>query len=702
MAINAPHNELAVRFRNLHVPGQPLVLANVFDAATASVIANHPATTAIATGSFAIAVSQGVADNELTLSQNLTTVRSIAATLTVNGLPRLPLSVDVQDGYNVAETIKELIKLGAVGCNLEDLNNSTDQVRPLPEAVSRIELAVQTACELGVPDFVINARTDILASGGSIDDAIDRGKAFLKAGACTVFVWGGPGGRGVSREEVEELVSAFDGRLNVKLVLRDGFLTIPELRQIGVARISMGPELMAHGTSLPPFLPVESPTKPFWRTELHQLDQLRTTPELPQKSDIVIIGAGYSGISLAYHLYKQLSHSDQAHPAITVLEARRICSGATGRNGGHLRPDLYGNIPKYIERYGIEAGAEVADFEIAHIRALKELIAEEDIDCDMNLTRCMNVYLNETDGEKARQTYEALVANGLEYTPDIHYTPQKSAEKISGVKGAKACISYTAGTLWPYKLILGLLSKLTGSRLINVQTSTPVTSVTTQGEMQFIHTLRGSITASKVVYATNAYTSGLLPQYSANIIPCRGICCHITVPDGKDAPFLPYSYIIRSAEGNGQSYLITRPDGSIIVGGAQHTFFDDKKQWYNVIDDSALIEPAKNYYDNYMQRTFRGWDDSGAYVKEIWTGIMGYEYDTAPHIGEVPDHPGKYICAGYDGHGMPVILLATKGLADMILNGRSYEDTKLPRIFKTTAERLERAASGPEGGDIFA
>ncbi|KAL4925386.1 NAD(P)/FAD-dependent oxidoreductase [Aspergillus undulatus] len=459
---------------------------------------------------------------------------------------------------------------------------------------------------------------------------------------------------------------------------------------------------MADKTPLPPFLPVENSTESFWRTELHQLDQLRTTPDLPQHSDIVIIGAGYSGISLAYHLHKQLSSSDQPHPAITVLEARQICSGATGRNGGHLRPDLYGNIPKYIDRYGLEAGAEVANFEIAHVKALKELVAEENIECDLNLTRCMNVYLNDADGEKAKRTYEALVAKGLEYTTDIHYTPQKYAEKISGVKGAKACISYTAGTLWPYKLILGLLLKITESPLVNVQTSTSVISVDSHHGLHYVRTPRGIITASKIVYATNAYTSGLLPQYAANIIPCRGICCHITFPEGKDAPFLPYSYLIRNKEANGQSYLITRPDGSAIVGGAQYSFEDDRKQWYNMIDDSTLIEPARNYYDDFMQRTFRGWDESQAYVKEIWTGIMGYAYDSAPHIGEVPGQPRRYICAGYDGHGMPVIFLATKALAEMVLNGMSFEQTELPRVFKSTAERLQRAADGPEGGDIFA
>ncbi|KAL4874726.1 FAD dependent oxidoreductase [Aspergillus karnatakaensis] len=458
---------------------------------------------------------------------------------------------------------------------------------------------------------------------------------------------------------------------------------------------------MAQEATPPPLFPVENSTEPFWRTELHQLDELRTTPDLPPHSDIVIIGAGYTGISLAYHLLKQLPEATHHQPVITILEARQICSGATGRNGGHLRPDLYGNIPKYIERYGLEAGAEVANFEIAHIKALKDVVAEEKIDCDLNLTRNMNVFLNEEDGERARKVYEKLLEHGLDYTTDIHYTPGKYAETISGVKGAKACISYTAGSLWPYKFVLSLLSKITASPHVNVQTSTPVTSVDSQDGKHTIHTPRGTITASKVIYATNAYTSGLLPQYKPNIIPCRGICCHITVPEGKDHPFLPYSYVIRSKTADGQSYLISRPDGSIIVGGAQYSFVDQREQWYNVIDDSTLIEPAKNYYDDFMQRTFRGWEESGAYVKEIWTGIMGYAYDTAPHVGEVPGLPGRYISAGYDGHGMPVIFLATKGLADMIVHGKTYEETQLPRVFKSTVERLEKAAGGPEGGDIL-
>lgn len=79
-------------------------------------------------------------------------------------------------------------------------------------------------------------------------------------------------------------------------------------------------------------LPVDNPTLPFWLTERSSLDDIRTTPEIPSQSDIVIIGAGYAGISLAYHLLN-LDSDEMGSTSITVLEARTVCSGATGRNG---------------------------------------------------------------------------------------------------------------------------------------------------------------------------------------------------------------------------------------------------------------------------------------------------------------------------------------------------------------------------------
>jgi len=81
---------------------------------------------------------------------------------------------------------------------------------------------------------------------------------------------------------------------------------------------------------------------------------------------------------------------------------------------------------------------------------------------------------------------------------------------------------------------------------------------------------------------------------------------------------------------------------------------------------------------------------------------MGYSYDSNPHVGEIPDKPGQYICAGFNGHGMPVIFLTAKGLAEIIQTGKSFEEAKLPRIFKSTMKRLQAAQEASDGGDVLA
>jgi glycine/D-amino acid oxidase-like deaminating enzyme len=89
-----------------------------------------------------------------------------------------------------------------------------------------------------------------------------------------------------------------------------------------------------------------------------------------------------------------------------------------------------------------------------------------------------------------------------------------------------------------------------------------------------------------------------------------------------------------------------------------------------------------------MQRNFVGWEDSGAAVDQIWTGIMGYNSDSLPSVGEIPGRKGCFIAAGFEGHGMPVIYLTTKGVAKMVREGARYEDSGLPSMYRTTMERL--------------
>ncbi|RAO65216.1 uncharacterized protein BHQ10_001228 [Talaromyces amestolkiae] len=459
-------------------------------------------------------------------------------------------------------------------------------------------------------------------------------------------------------------------------------------------------DLKSLANSLPAScLPVKNSTIPFWHQGLHELHNHRTTEQLPESSDVVIIGAGYAGISTAYHLVK--GDSADKKLSVTVLEARGVCSGATGRNGGHLRPDMYSPMPKFIDRAGIERAVEVAEFEVAHLNAIKSLVEKEKIDCDFTLTRSIDVWCNEEAAIKAKKLYDALVSRNMNYMKDVFFVFGKDAEGISGVKGAKACASFTAATLWPYKLILHLTESILQTGLVNLQTNTPVTSITRTASGGFIVTTpRGTTLARKVVYANNAYVSGLLPQYSQAIVPCKGLCTHISVPEGTTPPLLNNSYIVREKD-EVVSYLIPRADGSIVVGGANTKYRPFLEQWYNNVDDSILIEEVKDYFDGYMQRNFRGWENTGARVDKVWTGVMGYSWDSNPHVGPVPGGDGQYILAGFNGHGMPVVFLSALGIAKMVRDGIGFEDSGVPRLFQTSQERLDNAKSGPVGGDIL-
>jgi 2-methylisocitrate lyase-like PEP mutase family enzyme len=236
---------LSKPFKALHQPGNPLVLANVYDILSTRAVASLPSSKALATASYAVAAAQGTTDDELDLDTNLSAILGIAAAA---GEFNKPLTVDIQDGYGdgLEKAIAALIDLGVVGVNLEDCSKDGNLYSP-DIAVDRIKRVLAVAKHQDVPNFVVNGRCDVLVQGGRFDEVLSRGKRYLTAGATTVFVWGGS--RGVSQLEVRDMVKEFDGRLNVILGSKSDSLTIPQLRKLGVARISVGPTLQIEAMS---------------------------------------------------------------------------------------------------------------------------------------------------------------------------------------------------------------------------------------------------------------------------------------------------------------------------------------------------------------------------------------------------------------------------------------------------------------------
>jgi 2-methylisocitrate lyase-like PEP mutase family enzyme len=220
----------ATAFRALHTEPTLLTLVNVWDVASARAVAQADGTRAIATASHAIAAMYGYEDGER-IPRDL----MLEAVGRVVDAVDLPVTADLEAGYgDAAETVRRAIGLGVVGCNIED------QMKPFGEAVAIVESVMRAAADEGVPDFVLNARTDAFVRSGnsSPDDvlaaAIDRGRAFLDAGAPVVFV---PGR--LSEDQVVALVDAL-GPQKLSL-LPVGGPSLARLEELGVARASFGP-----------------------------------------------------------------------------------------------------------------------------------------------------------------------------------------------------------------------------------------------------------------------------------------------------------------------------------------------------------------------------------------------------------------------------------------------------------------------------
>jgi 2-methylisocitrate lyase-like PEP mutase family enzyme len=231
-------NEKAQLFHGLHRNGEPVILANAWDVASARVV-EHAGAAAVATTSAGVAWSLGVPDGDL-LSRD----RALALVARVAAAVGVPVTADIENGFaekpeGVAETVRGVLDAGAVGVNLEDAvyTEAGAQLRPVADQAERIAAARQASDAAGV-DLFINARIDtyLRAVGDPatrLDATIERAAAFVAAGACGIFV---PGV--VDPATISALVDAVGVPLNI--LAGPGAPPIPALAALGVARVSLG------------------------------------------------------------------------------------------------------------------------------------------------------------------------------------------------------------------------------------------------------------------------------------------------------------------------------------------------------------------------------------------------------------------------------------------------------------------------------
>lgn len=214
----------AAALRALHVAGDPLVLANVWDASSALLVeqAGFPA---VATSSGAVARAMGSADHEqMAVDDAFDAVRRIAAAVAV------PVTADIESGYGLdaAELVERLVSAGVTGCNLEDTDHSTGSIADATEHARRIAAVRAAAGDA----LVINARADtyLLRRPEPLAEAIERGRRYLDAGADCIYP--------ITVTDEGDIAALVDALSLINVNLSPVSPSLARLGELGVARVS--------------------------------------------------------------------------------------------------------------------------------------------------------------------------------------------------------------------------------------------------------------------------------------------------------------------------------------------------------------------------------------------------------------------------------------------------------------------------------
>jgi 2-methylisocitrate lyase-like PEP mutase family enzyme len=130
--------------------------------------------------------------------------------------------------------------------NLEDSHHEDGRIMEEGDAVGRVQRALAVARVVGVPDFVVNARSDTFLKGGDVEESIRRGRKYLEAGATTVYVFW-PAGKEMVETDVKRVIDGLDGKANIQprkvSQVQTKALTSSDVARLGAARVSVGPQL---------------------------------------------------------------------------------------------------------------------------------------------------------------------------------------------------------------------------------------------------------------------------------------------------------------------------------------------------------------------------------------------------------------------------------------------------------------------------
>lgn len=371
-----------------------------------------------------------------------------------------------------------------------------------------------------------------------------------------------------------------------------------------------------------------------------------------------------------------------------MLDARETCSGATGRNGGHIKCTPFEAYHESKKRFGAAAAKKITEFQTSHLKILVDLAKREKWPlAEAREVETLDVFYDAEEFEE----WKDMVAEFRTDCPDDArgieiWEAEIAREKWKVGPHALGAMSYTAGAIWPYRFVVSCLDSLLKQYpeqfSIDSYTAVEEISVTRNPERPYVvHTSRGDVLARHVIHATNAHTANLVPGLRGKLFPVRGTMS--AQRPGKGFPDLKGDRSWCLINEHGYEYITQRPGkvdsvdsmgGEIMNGGAMVQSGHKGLGEFGIASDAATNYLASCHLSGVLPMAFGaenwGADADGGRVKSIWSGSLGLTADMMPFVGRLETSltgrvpvrsdssnrsttkPGEWVSAGYNGEGM--------------------------------------------------
>jgi glycine/D-amino acid oxidase-like deaminating enzyme len=366
---------------------------------------------------------------------------------------------------------------------------------------------------------------------------------------------------------------------------------------------------------------------------------------LPDRVDVAVIGAGFTGLSAAQTLAKRGAK-------VAVLESETIGWGASSRNGGMVLSGMKLGVNQLISMYGRELTKRMYAASLATIDCVEQIVREEAIDCDFLRCGHLEVACKQKHfDDYARQA--EVIAREFNHQVRVVQKNELSAEIGSSIYYGGMVDEVSAGVN-PARYVAGLGSAAikAGAEIFERTRVEGLQRESQHGESGWkVATSRGALWAREVFVATSGYTGKATPALQRKIIPIGSFIITTQIlPEALAHELSPRNRMIYDSKNYLYYYRLT-PDCRMLFGG-RAAFFPENDQ---TIRRSAEIL-RRGMIEVYPQLR-------DAKIDYVWGGTLDFAFDIMPHAGQID---GMYYAIGYAGHGVAMATYQGQKMAELI------------------------------------